>query len=173
MPPGLTIRDGTPVDAGRLTAIFLAARAGMPYLPRLHTDAETRWWMENVVLAGHAVRVAEAAGAATGFSARSGDLLAHLYVDPAAQGAGIGSALLADARRAMPALRLFVFAANDGAFRLYRRHGFAVVGRSDGSRNEERLPDVEMTWTASARHTGVTRACYLGSADRGTGTTHE
>lgn len=148
MPPGLTIRDGDPADAGRLTAIFLAARAGMPYLPRLHTDAETRWWMENIVLAGHAVRVAEAAGAATGFSARSGDLLAHLYVDPAAQGAGIGSALLADVQRVVPTLRLFVFAMNEGAIRLYRRRGFAVVGSSDGSRNAEGLPDMEMGWVA-------------------------
>ncbi|BBK37663.1 N-acetyltransferase [Allostella sp. ATCC 35155] len=149
MPPGLKIRDGGPADAGSLTAIFLGARAGMPYLPCLHTDAETRWWMANVVLAGHAVRVAEAAGRVVGFSARSGELLAHLYVDPAAQGAGIGSALLADAQMAAPALRLFVFAANAGAVSLYRRHGFAVIGRSDGSRNEEGLPDVEMEWAAS------------------------
>lgn len=144
--PGLTIRDGRATDADRLAAIFLAARAGMDYLPRLHTDAETRWWMEHVVLAGHSVRVAEGGGTALGFAARDRDLLAHLYVAPAAQGAGVGSALLADATRAAAPLRLFVFAANEGAVRLYRRHGFAVTGGGDGSSNDEGLPDLEMRW---------------------------
>lgn len=145
--PALRIRDAAAADADRLTAIFLAARSRMAWLPRLHDDAATRWWIEHVVLAGHAVQIAEAGGVATGFAARSGDLLAHLYVMPTAQRRGVGSALLAELQSACPVLRLFVFAANTDAIRLYRRHGFMVTGGSDGSGNEERLADFEMRWS--------------------------
>ena len=155
MPPGLTIRTGltiragTAADAPALTAIFLAARAGMTYLPALHTDAETAWWMAHVVLAHGEVLVAESDGSTVGFAALGPDRLDHLYVAPDAQRAGVGSALLAAAQGTRATLVLHVFDRNTEAVRFYRRHGFAVTGGSDGSGNEEGLPDLEMTWRAA------------------------
>jgi ribosomal protein S18 acetylase RimI-like enzyme len=59
--------------------------------------------------------------------------LKRLYVDPPAQGRGVGEALLrtaldwAAAQRA-PEMYLGVYCENVGAQRLYARHGFAKVG---------------------------------------------
>jgi hypothetical protein len=39
-----------------------------------------------------------------------------------------------------------VFERNSGARAFYARHGFTEVTRTDGSGNEEREPDVLLTW---------------------------
>ena len=62
---------------------------------------------------------------------------------PSLTGRGIGSALLAVAKRERPqGLRLWTFQSNTGAQRFYERHGFVEVRRTDGRDNEERAPDV-------------------------------
>lgn len=121
--------------------MFLAARAGMDYLPRLYSDEQTRAWITHVVLAECEVWVAEAGGRVVGFAALSGAWLDHLYVDPGHQDAGIGSELLGRAVEA-GARDLRVFAQNEAAARLYERHGFTVAERGDGGDNEEGLPDL-------------------------------
>lgn len=150
MSPTLTaIRRGTAADADALTAIFLAARARMTYLPTLHTDAETRWWMEHVVLARSQVLVAIAEGVPVGFAALGQTTLDHLYVAPAAQSQGVGSALLASAQASARTLTLQVFERNVAAQRFYRRHGFTATG--GGTANEEGMPDIRMTWHQSGQ----------------------
>ena len=145
------VRHGSTADADALTAIFLAARRrSMSYLPTLHSDADTRWWMECVVLARSEVLVAIRGGEIAGFAALGAGSLDHLYVAPAFQSAGIGSTLVQMAQARRTVLTLHVFEWNAGARRFYGRHGFAVTGGSDGSGNEEGLPDLEMTWHAAA-----------------------
>jgi GNAT superfamily N-acetyltransferase len=73
--------------------------------------------------------------------------LDHLYVIPSRQGGGIGGALLTRAMEESPGgLTLWAFAVNHGAIALYDRAGFVEVLRTDGSGNEERVPDVQMRW---------------------------
>lgn len=140
---GPVLRRAEDADAERIGEVFLAARAGMDYLPRLHSDEETRWWIEHVVLTECEVRVAEVGGRVVGFAALNGPRLDHLYVDPEYQGIGIGSELLQSAMETRgPGLELRVFEQNVAAMRFYERHGFSIVERDDGSGNEERLPDV-------------------------------
>ena len=43
-------------------------------------------------------------------------------------------------------LALWTFQSNTRAQEFYRRHGFTEVRRTDGSANEERVPDVRMVW---------------------------
>lgn len=43
-------------------------------------------------------------------------------------------------------MSLHVFAKNEGARHFYERLGFTAVEESDGSRNEEREPDVRYEW---------------------------
>ena len=90
--------------------------------------------------AGASTSPAAASGSSTrtarwsGYAAVDGDELTSLYVDPAAQGAGVGSALLADAQRAHPrrrararvALRATPRTGTARAF--YERHGWVAVG---------------------------------------------
>ncbi|MET8050079.1 GNAT family N-acetyltransferase [Streptosporangium sp. NPDC005286] len=138
-------------DAERIAEVFLAARGQMTYLPRLHTDEETRAWIAGVVVARHETWVAELHGQVAGFAALDDQWLEHLYVAPEAQGHGIGSALLAQARKARPSLlNLHVFQQNTGARRLYERHGFTLVALGDGDDNEENLPDAHYRRRATA-----------------------
>ena len=70
----------------------------------------------------------------------------HLYVAPGRQSEGIGSALVSLAQQEQTDLQLHTFQGNARARALYERHGFVVEELTDGSRNEERMPDVRYRW---------------------------
>ena len=62
-------------------------------------------------------------------------------------GRGIGARLLSVAKRERPrGLRLWTFASNTAAQRLYERHGVVEIHRTDGQHNEERAPDILYIW---------------------------
>ncbi|MGW6899456.1 MULTISPECIES: GNAT family N-acetyltransferase [unclassified Streptomyces] len=149
------LRKATAEDAEPLTRLFLASRAlTMPYLPKLHSDADTLAWMTHVVLPGTTVWVAETGTGTTtgdvlGFVSVDGTELEHLYLRPDVRRRGIGSLLLAKAREISPEeLALYAFQRNTDARAFYERHGFTAVDFNDGSRNEEKEPDVLYRWTA-------------------------
>lgn len=147
----MQIRRADDDDWPELARIFIAARAGMDYLPDLHSDADTRLFIRRVVKR-NAVWLAAREGALLGFAALEPappqSWLHHLYVDPAAQNAGAGSALLEKAKAELPGgFSLWTFQANLGARRFYERHGLSERRRTDGADNEERLPDILYGWT--------------------------
>jgi GNAT superfamily N-acetyltransferase len=146
---GVRVRGATPADADAVTAVFLASRAAaLPWLPHLHTDQETRWWVEHVVLAECAVRVAIDGDDVVGFAALHGAELDHLYLHPDRRREGIGTLLFRQAQEAAPEGFTFrVFARNTAARAFYERAGCRVVAASDGGGNEEREPDVTYEWT--------------------------
>jgi ribosomal protein S18 acetylase RimI-like enzyme len=85
-----------------------------------------------------------------GFCAVHAGWIEHLYVTPAWQRGGIGSALLVRAMSENPSgLSLWVFERNERAAALYTRAGFVVVERSDGRGNEEHVPDLRMQWNGT------------------------
>ena len=142
----MNLRRASQDDLDALAAIFLAARAEMTYLPT-ETLARVRPWLRDHVLPDCEVFVALATESPVAFIALEDDAIEHLYVHPAQQSRGIGSRLLVLAKERWPqGLSLYVFEPNMGAIRFYERHGFTTVGRSDGTRNEERVPDRRMTW---------------------------
>jgi GNAT superfamily N-acetyltransferase len=132
-----------------VTAVFLASRAAaLPWLPRLHTDAETRTWIEHVVLPGSRTWVAVDGDDVVGFAALTPGHLEHLYLHPARLREGIGTLLLRQVQQASPGgFRFFVFARNAPARSFYDHHGCRVVAETDGRGNEEREPDVEYAWS--------------------------
>ena len=76
-------------------------------------------------------------------------MLDRLYVDPDAQGEGIGSALLDACLTAFPdaaVVRLEVEPANTVAVAYYERRGFTIPGRTDdcGSSGDD-IPAIVMT----------------------------
>lgn len=144
--PGL--RAATPHDAAAVAHLLLASRRELlPFLPAVHSDAETRDWVRGTLLPAGGVTLAELDGTLAGVLAtavREGSgWIEQLYLDPARVGAGIGVALLGHALRTLPRpVRLWTFAANRHARAFYERHGFVAEAFGDGSGNEERCPDV-------------------------------
>ncbi len=148
------LRPARVVDGPGVAAVFGAARAQMTYLPTLHTPEEDVAFFSAVVARGdggpgdHAVEVAEVDKVVVGFGAVREGWLDHLYVDPGWQGRGIGGQLLDWAKAVRPGgLTLSVFEQNTRARALYERAGFGDVERTDGSGNEERVPDIKMRWS--------------------------
>lgn len=125
----------------------------MPWLPVLHSDAETRAWVASIVLPNHEIWVAEVDGEVVGYVARDGAELNDLYVRPGYQGRGVGTALLRAAMDRSPGeLLLWTFQRNAAARRFYERHGFAAIELTAGADNEEREPDVRYRWTRDTEH---------------------
>jgi GNAT superfamily N-acetyltransferase len=105
----------------------------MPWLPRLHSEAEDRRYIAEQVLGTAEVLLVRRSDGPVGFVALRGDMVEHLYVRPDAQRAGVGRALLEAAKRRRPAgLRLWVFQRNQVARAFYARHGFTEVELTDG-----------------------------------------
>jgi GNAT superfamily N-acetyltransferase len=144
----LLIRPAVAADAGPIATVFLAARrAGMPWLPVLHGDAATRWWVRTTVLSTCTVWVAEQAERVVGFAGLCGDVLAHLYVQPGAWNRHVGTQLLETVRDATPdRLALYVFQRNVRARRFYEAKGFTLRALGTGATNEEREPDAYYEW---------------------------
>ncbi|MEV3934005.1 MULTISPECIES: GNAT family N-acetyltransferase [unclassified Streptomyces] len=148
------LRTAVAGDAEEITRVFLASRAAaLPGLAQVHSDEDTLAWITHVLLPGTETWVAEGeAGELLGFAALDGDELDQLYLRPDALRRGIGTRLLEQVKEASRGeLSLYTFQRNTGARAFYERHGFVAVAYDDGSRNEEREPDVLYRWTADGR----------------------
>jgi len=118
----------------------------MPWLPDLHTPAEDLAFFAREI-GSSTGWVAVDGDSVVGFALTRDGWLNHLYVDPDSQGAGVGSALLAEAMASVgPGIRLWTFERNVRAREFYADHGFVEVERTDGHDNQEREPDVLLQW---------------------------
>jgi len=142
------LRRATPADAPRLAEILTAAHAGQAWFPQhLNDPGENAWFVETILLPEYEVWVVEEDGAAVAYAALQGDLLAHLFVHPDAQGRGIGTALLDFMKRERPqGFTLWTHQAND-ACAFYEKRGLVAVQFTDGATSRERIPDVQYGWT--------------------------
>ncbi len=116
------------------------------WMPVLHTREEEAGFLRHLI-AETEVTVAED-GEPLGFLAREGEAVRALYLDSGARGRGVGVALLDRAKAGRARLSLWAFEANPQAVAFYEREGFRVVERTDGSGNEEKLPDLRLAWEA-------------------------
>jgi ribosomal protein S18 acetylase RimI-like enzyme len=146
------IRPARSDDAEAIADLhFDSRRVAMPWLPVLHSREDTIAYFAGHVLLLEETLVAEVNQLVVGFIALEGDHVDHLYIAPAYQGRGIGDKLLALAKELRPdGLTLWTFQRNAPARRFYEARGFVASEFTDGSRNEERVPDVLYTWLPSA-----------------------
>jgi GNAT superfamily N-acetyltransferase len=147
------IRRAREEEIEPLTRLFIRARNEMEYLPRVPDAAAEP--IAASIRDHEEVWVAEDDGRLLGFlgiehSTNLGaPVLERLYVEPAEQSRGVGSALLDKAKELRPdELYLWVFQKNP-ARRLYERNGFELVRLTDGADNMEREPDALYRWAGS------------------------
>ena len=126
----------------------------MDYLPPVPDEHVEQ--IANRIREHEEVWVAEQDGRLVGFLAieesrnLGAPVLERLYVDAAEQNKGVGAALLDKAKELRPRdLHLWVFQKNEGARRLYERHGFELVRLTDGAENMEREPDALYRWNGN------------------------
>ena len=137
-------------DAVACADLYLRSRdAAVPRVPPLVHDADdVRRWMASHVLRTCETWLAEDDdGPIVGLMVLHGEWVEQLYVAPERSGHGVGGTLLELAKERRPdGLQLWVFQTNAPAIRFYERHGFVEAERTDGAGNEERSPDIRMTW---------------------------
>lgn len=121
------------------------------YLPWLAIEAtysfeDNLGYFRDTVCANHRLWLAEREGVVVGLMAQAAEFIDQLFVDPYQQRSGVGTALLAWARRESPdGLALHTFQRNTRARRFYEKHGFHAVafGVSPAPESE---PDVRYEW---------------------------
>ena len=118
----------------------------LPWLAGLHTPEEDRAYFRNAVFEECEVWGMFEGPTLAGFIAFRDGWIDQLYVLPAHQGRGLGSALLEIAQERCPELSLWTFQRNAIARRFYERHRFVAAELTDGVRNEEREPDIRYVW---------------------------
>jgi GNAT superfamily N-acetyltransferase len=143
----VTIVRASEADALEVARIFRESRLQvMPYLPVLHSADDDLVFFRSDVFPRATVWVAIANAAIFGFIAVHEGWVEHLYVRPGWERKGIGRALLRTAMAHSNALQLWVFQRNTAALAFYEHFGFRAVRHTDGSANDEREPDVLLSW---------------------------
>ncbi|HKG56945.1 MAG TPA: GNAT family N-acetyltransferase [Candidatus Limnocylindrales bacterium] len=142
------IRRATDADADAVADVWLASfHTALPTVRLAHTDDEVRGWIRSTLIPECETWVAYESGDVVGVMALGDDELDQLYLRPDWRGRGLGDRFIALAKERRPkGLSLYAFQVNVAACHFYERHGFEVVDRNDGSRNEEKEPDVRYAW---------------------------
>lgn len=145
----MLIRPMEPRDADDVVAVWERARQdAQPWLEARmgYSHADNVGFFHGTIMREHELWVACDRDVVVAFLALSPGMVEYLYVDPPAQGSGVGTALLAHARARSPGgLRLFTHQRNERARAFYERRGFRAVafGVSPAPESE---PDVEYRW---------------------------
>ncbi|KQN63735.1 GNAT family N-acetyltransferase [Erwinia sp. E602] len=132
----MIIRPFTEADRPFLRTLFLASRkANWTWLD------DSEWQLEDFdrITLGETVLVAEEDGERLGFAAllENDNFLHSLFIDPAHQGSGAGSALLqAVQQRFTSTGALKCLAENLQAQSFYKKHGWRVVAQGESDQGE-------------------------------------
>jgi putative acetyltransferase len=145
------LRPARTDEIDELARLFVRARNEMTYLP--HVPEEHVPLIADRIREHEEVWLVEDDGRILGFlgiehsTNLDAPVLERIYVEPDAQNRGVGSVLLDHAKALRPdGIHLWVFQKNEGARRLYERHGFRLVKLTDGADNMEREPDALYYW---------------------------
>ncbi|MET3912787.1 GNAT superfamily N-acetyltransferase [Bradyrhizobium sp. S3.3.6] len=125
----------------------IAFDQAMPWLTGLHTPDEDRWFYRERVFPTCRVWGRFDGDELGGIIAFRDGWIEQLYVRPGVQGRGFGTALLDIAKAASERLELWTFQRNTPGRRFYEARGFRLAEETDGTRNEEKEPDVRYVWT--------------------------
>ncbi|WP_040307155.1 GNAT family N-acetyltransferase [Agarivorans albus] len=148
MSKSIEVRTAKSGDANDTAAIYLESRKELvAFAPVVHSDEEVHSWIKEQLIPSGGVLVAELKGKLVGMcslsEAEEVDWIDNLYLKPSEVRKGIGTALLREAlARVGRPCRLYTFQENRAARQFYEKQGFEAIEFSDGSANEENVPDV-------------------------------
>ena len=132
-------------DGPQVVEVFLASFALLTFLPKVHTQEETeRFFLGEVKKGG--ITVAHLDEGIVGFINLSKGWVDHLYISPQYLRYGIGSQLLKFSQTAQSSFKLWCFQENHRGRQFYEAHNFQAVKFTDGSSNEEKIPDILYEW---------------------------
>ncbi|MEO0381220.1 MAG: GNAT family N-acetyltransferase [Pseudomonadota bacterium] len=140
------LRHARSTDAGKVGGILSEFIDTTDWMPRIHTRAEDVGFAGFMIDRGWVI-IAETGGQVTGFAAREAEDIHALYIAAHARRSGIGSALIDALKGQVDRLSLWTFQANADAQAFYLYHGFKTVEETDGTGNDEGLPDMRLEWT--------------------------
>jgi GNAT superfamily N-acetyltransferase len=144
----VTLRPARTADASAIASILSGWIDETEWMPRIHTHGEDCGFGDFLIDRTNVTVACGPWGDVVGFLARRGGEIDALYVAMDARGQGVGRALLGAAKEAIPNLTIWTFQANVSARQFYSAAGFSAVEWTDGSDNDEGLPDVRMVWRA-------------------------
>ena len=155
--PAFTLRLLSGEDAAASARLHREAGALIPgYDTSLHTPEEGVVFHRDTVIPSGDAWGAFASGRLLGFIALLPGWIDHLYIQPDLHRRGIGSALVRFAQGRQSELRLYTFQSNVNARAFYERHGFVIEELTDGTRNEEQMPDITYLWRAARNPAAAT-----------------
>lgn len=142
------LRRATDDDALSTADVWLRSfTAALPSVRCAHGEDDVRNWFTRVLIPQYETWVATADTAVVGVLVLNGPELKQLYLAPEWRGRGLGDRFISLAKEQRPdGLSLWTFQVNGAARRFYERHGFTEAERTDGSRNDEREPDIRYIW---------------------------
>lgn len=118
----------------------------MPGFPRLHSaEADQAFFAHMIQSQDVRVGLSED-GRPAGFMALEQGWINQLYLHPDFFRRGLGSRLVAEAKAVNDQLELWAFQHNAPARRFYQSQGFRLAELTNGSGNEEGLPDLRLIW---------------------------
>ncbi|WP_407291442.1 N-acetyltransferase [Stutzerimonas zhaodongensis] len=138
------IRPCRPEDVEPILTIWLTASI------RAHHFVDPSFWksrldaMRDTYLPASQTWVYEREGSIQGFVSLVDQVLAAIFVLPAVQGSGIGSALIEHAKTQRDYLQLNVYTENTASIAFYRRHGFESL--ADGYDEHTGHAEMTMAW---------------------------
>lgn len=145
-PTDVHLRPADDADVDALAEVHVLARRAAPMPASIHPLAEVRDLLA-VRLSRDEVWVAEVDDQVVGYARMTDTWLDDLYVLPTHGGRGVGSMLLDLVKALRPGgFSLWVFETNVPARGFYARHGLVEREHTDGRDNEERAPDLRMSW---------------------------
>ncbi len=142
---GWRINDAVPADVRAMARIMGDWVRETGWMPVLHNRNEDEAFIAGV-LGSHTVRVARNGEGLLGFLARHACHITAFYLADEARCQGIGRALIEEVKAVQPEIALWTFQANTCAVSFYVREGFCVDEKTDGSGNDEGLPDLRLIW---------------------------
>ncbi len=150
-----------------LLEIFLSARSdsrsGIPSLSRSNENLLN--WISETLIAQKVTWIASADSEILGFITFSDHAIDQLYVHPEYQNKGVGSELIELAKLSMPSgIKLYTFQSNLRALNFYEKNGFQELQRSDGQNNEEKSPDVLLSWHPQNTSNSIIRVIQIEDA---------